>query len=117
RTPAGAAVLRGVDDRRVAETLLSRGVVPADVLTGAVRELTQQILTGVFRWDELEYRFLDGESAAWPVPTNVVISFELIIRALRSMAGFDDITQAIVRQGGAGRLSAHLYPPLEQPSL
>jgi tetratricopeptide (TPR) repeat protein len=115
--PAAADVLKGVEDRRVAETLLSRGAVSAEALSGAVRELAQQILTGVFRWEELEYRFLDVEAAAWPVPTNVVISFELIIRALRSMAGFDDIKQAIVRQERAVRLADDLYLPFDQLAL
>ncbi len=112
-----AEALRNLDDRRAAEALLSRGRLTREALAASVHTLAQQILTAVFRWEELEFRYVEGESAAWPVATNVVISFELIIRALRSMAGFAPIVEALRRQDRAVRLADELYVPFEQLSL
>ena len=115
--PEEAESLRGLDDCRAAQAILSRGCVPGEMLTQAVRDLAQQVLTSVFHWEELEYHFQEGEALPWPVPTNVMISLELIIRALRSMAGFEAVKQAILRQERAVRLSDELYLPFDQLSL
>ena len=112
-----ALALRGLDDRRAAEALLGRSQITAENLTRAAHELAQQVLTAVFRWEELEYRFLEGESSAWPIATNVLISLELIVRAMRSMAGFEPLRQAMLRQDRAVRLADDLYVPLDQLSL
>ena len=116
-TPAEAEAIRGMDDRQGAEELLRRGSPMRERVTQGVRDLAQQVLTAVFRWEELEYRFVEGEVAAWPVATNVMVSLELILRALRSMAGFDGIRQALSRQERAVRLAENQYLPFDQLSL
>ncbi|HZM69048.1 MAG TPA: DUF4388 domain-containing protein [Candidatus Cryosericum sp.] len=112
-----ARSLKGLEDCRAAQALLSRGSVQAEGLSRAVLDLAQQVLTSVFRWEELEYHFVEGEAPPWPVATNVMLSLELIIRALRSMAGFDAVKQALLRQERAVRLSDDQYLPFEQLSL
>ena len=112
-----AEALKGLEDRQVAEALLKRGQVSKAVLTAAVRDLSEQIMTGVFRWDELEYVFREQALAPWPVDTNVMVSFELIIRALRSMAGFDAVRDAVLRQERTVRLSEDLFLPFDQLAL
>ncbi len=112
-----AEALKGLDDRQVAEALLKRAQVSKAVLTSAVRELAEQIMTGVFRWDELEYLFHEQALAPWPVDTNVMVSFELIIRALRSMAGFEAVRDAVLRQERTVRLAEDLFLPFDQLAL
>jgi hypothetical protein len=75
------------------------------------------VITGLFRWEDLEYRFVEGPVAGGPLETNVVVSFELIIRALRSMSGFEQIKEALVRQDRALRFSDQLYLPFDQLRL
>jgi hypothetical protein len=116
-SPEESQALRRLDDGRVAQALLDRGRVSGEEMTRAVRDLAQQVLTSVFRWEELEYRFLEGAAPPSPVPTNVMVSLELIIRALRSMAGFDQVKQAMLRQERAVRLADDLYLPFDQLSL
>jgi tetratricopeptide (TPR) repeat protein len=115
--PEEAEALKGLDDRRVAEALAARGRVGVDALRQANRELAQQILTALFRWDDLEYRFEEGPVSTGPLETNVVVSFELIIRALRSMGGFETIKDALLRQDRSLRFSDQLYLPFDQLSL
>ncbi len=112
-----AETLKGLDDEQCAEILVQSGRISMEELGRARRELAQQVLTGVFRWESLEYRFEEGTAATGPATTNVVISFELIIRALRSMAGFEPIREALQRQDRALRLSEQVYLPFDQLSL
>ena len=115
--PEEAEALKGLDDRQAAEALLKRGGLTPPVLQEASRDLSLQVLGGVFRWEDLEYRFAEGPVAAGPLETNVVVSFELIIRALRSMNGFEQIKEALVRQDRALRFSDQLYLPFDQLRL
>jgi tetratricopeptide (TPR) repeat protein len=115
--PEEAEALKGLDDRQAAEALLKRGALTPAALQDGSRELSLQVLTGLFRWDDLEYRFLEGPVAGGPLETNVVVSFELIIRALRSMNGFEQIKESLVRQDRALRFSDQLYLPFDQLRL
>ena len=112
-----AEALKGLDDRQCAEVVLKRALLRQDRLQELVRDLAQQILTGIFRWEELEYRFNEGPENATAGQTNVVDSFELIIRALRSMAGFEQIRDAMMRQDRGVKLSDQLYLPFDQLKL
>lgn len=115
--PEEAEMLKGLDDPQAAAVLVSRGMVAEEALNEANRELAQVILTALFRWEDLEYRFVEAPIAAGPLKTDVVRSFELIIRALRSMAGFAPIREALLRQDRALRFSEELYLPFDQLSL
>jgi hypothetical protein len=112
-----AAALKSLDDRQATEHLLKLGLLSAQGLQEANRALGQQILVALFRWEDLEYRFEEGPVAAGSIETNVVVSFELIIRALRSMAGFDQIKAALLSQDRALRFSDQMYLPFEQLAL
>jgi tetratricopeptide (TPR) repeat protein len=112
-----AEALRGLDDLQAALAVKTRGQVTDADLLRAFRDLAQQVMMTVFRWEELEYRFVEQAIPAWPATTDVMVSFELIIRALRSMAGFEPLRQSVLRQERAVRLSEHLYLPFDQLSL
>lgn len=115
--PMEAEALRGLDDLQAALAVKTRGQVTDADLLRAFRDLAQQVMMTVFRWEELEYRFVEQSIPAWPATTDVMVSFELIIRALRSMAGFEPLRQSVLRQERAVRLSENLYLPFDQLSL
>jgi tetratricopeptide (TPR) repeat protein len=115
--PDEAEALRRLDDRRVAEAVARRGGVAPEALSGAVRDLALQVLTAVFRWSELDYQFVEGAPDPWPFSTDAVRSFEMIIRALRSMAGFEPVRDAVLRQERGVRLSDDQYLPFDRLSL
>src|SRR6185295_2725944 len=106
--PMEAEALRGLDDLQSAHAVKTRGQVTDADLLRAFRDLAQQVMMTVFRWEELEYRFVEQAIPAWPATTDVMVSFELIIRALRSMAGFEPLRQSVLRQERAVRLSENL---------
>ncbi len=115
--PEEAETLTGLDDRQVAEVAARRGLVTPETLKAANRDLAQNILTAVFRWEEIEYRFDEGPVTAGLMETNVLLSFEMIIRALRSMVGFDVIREALLRQDRGLKLPDEVYLPVDQLTL
>ncbi len=115
--PDEAEALKGLENSRVLDAIHGRGKVPMEALQVAARELAQQIMTSMFRWDDLEYTFVEGPVTASTLGTNVVITFELIIRALRSMTGFDQVKDALLRQDRGLRFSDQFYLPFDQLSL
>ena len=115
--PEEAETLKGLDDRQVAEVAARRGLVTPDALKAANRDLAQSILTAVFRWDEIEYRFDEAPVTAGLLEANVLLSFEVIIRALRSMVGFEAIREALLSQDRGLRLPEQVYLPVDQLTL
>jgi tetratricopeptide (TPR) repeat protein len=115
--PEEAEALIGLDDRQVGETAARRGLLTSAMLQQANRDLAQRILTALFRWDDIEYHFEEGPVPAGLLESDVVISFEMIIRALRSMVGFESIREALVRQDRTLRLSDQVYLPVDRLTL
>ncbi len=112
-----AEALKGLDDRQVGEIAARRGLLTSPMLQQANRDLAQRILTALFRWDDIEYRFEEGPVTAGLLESDVVVSFEMIIRALRSMVGFESIREALVRQDRTLRLSDQVYLPVDRLTL
>ncbi len=115
--PEEAEALKGLDDRQAGEALVARGQVAVATMRQVVRDLTQQILSAVFRWEDLAFSFEEGPVPVGLMESNVVVSFELILRALRLMGGFDQVREAMLRQERAIGLSDKPYLPLEQLGL
>src|SRR3989449_969016 len=115
--PEESEALKGLDNRQVGETAARRGLVTPVTLQRANRDLAQRILTALFRWEEIEFRFEEGPVTAGLLETDVVVSFEMIIRALRSMVGFESIREALVRQDRTLRLSDQVYLPVDRLTL
>jgi tetratricopeptide (TPR) repeat protein len=115
--PEEAEALKGLDDRQVGEIAARRGLLTSVMLQQANRDLAQRILTALFRWDDIEYRFEEGPVTAGLLESDVVVSFEMIIRALRSMVGFESIREALVRQDRTLRLSDQVYLPVDRLTL
>jgi len=115
--PEEAEALKGLDDRQVGEIAARRGLLTSAMLQQANRDLGQRVLTALFRWDDIEYRFEEGPVTAGLLESDVVVSFEMIIRALRSMVGFESIRDALVRQDRTLRLSDQVYLPVDRLTL
>jgi tetratricopeptide (TPR) repeat protein len=115
--PEEAEALKGLEDRQVGEIAARRGLLTPASLQQANRDLAQRILTALFRWEEIEYRFDEGPVTAGLLESDVVASFEMIIRALRSMVGFDPIREALLRQDRTLRLSDQVYLPVDRLTL
>ncbi|MCI0567064.1 MAG: tetratricopeptide repeat protein [Acidobacteria bacterium] len=119
----GAQDLPGIrgargDDRALAQWLFDSGKVPLEKLQQSVREQIQQVVVSTFRWDSGESAFQDtppggGEAFC----TNVILTFEFLMRGIRSMSGFGPIREAMHRLDRKLKLSENLYLPLDKLAL
>jgi tetratricopeptide (TPR) repeat protein len=108
----------GGDDLAFARRLRDSGAVPAEKLDLAVRDLIQQILVSVFRWEAGEYRFHPGPPGGGDTfPTDVLLTFGYLMRGIRSMSGFAPIREAMLRLERPLRHNPDLYLPLERLAL
>ena len=106
------------DDREMARWLFESGKVSLEKLQQGVRDQIQQIVVSTFRWESGEASFQDtppggGEALG----TDVILTFEFLMRGIRSMAGFGPIREAMHRLDRKIRLSENLYLPLEKMTL
>ena len=114
---AGIPGARG-DDRVLAQWLFDSGKVPLEKLQQSVREQIQQVVVSTFRWESGESSFQDtppggGEAFC----TDVIFTFEILMRGIRSMAGFGPIREAMHRLDRKLKLSENLYLPVDKLAL
>jgi tetratricopeptide (TPR) repeat protein len=106
------------DDWALSRYLLESGKVPLEKLQQAVREQIQQVIVSAFRWDSGESSFLDTPPGGGEVfGTDVILTFEFLMRGIRSMSGFNPIREAMLRLDRKVRLSENLYLPMEKLTL
>ena len=106
------------DDRELARWLFESGKVPLEKLQQGVRDQIQQIVVSTFRWESGDSSFQDtppggGEAFC----TDVILTFEFLMRGIRSMAGFGPVRDAMHRLDRKIRLSADLYLPFDKMTL
>ena len=113
RVPGG----RG-DDLALGRRLRETEAVSEEKLQHGIRQLIQQVLISVFRWDSGEYSFQETPpGGADAFPSDVMVTFEYLMRGIRSMAGFAPIREAMLRLDRALRTSDNLYLPLDRLTL
>ena len=106
------------DDWALARRLFESGKVPLEKLQQGIRSQIQQVMVSTFRWESGESSFLDTPPGGGEVfSTDVVLTFEYLMRGIRSMAGFAPLREAMHRLDRKVKLSENLYLPLEKLSL
>ncbi|HEV8335981.1 MAG TPA: DUF4388 domain-containing protein [Candidatus Polarisedimenticolia bacterium] len=113
RVPGG----RG-DDLALARRLKESGPVGAEDLGRAVRQLILQVVVSPFRWDSGEFTFQETPPGGADVfPSDVLLTFEFLMRGIRSMSGFTPIRDAMLRLDRPLKMSENLYLPLDRLAL
>jgi hypothetical protein len=106
------------DDLALGRRLLESRTVSEENLQRGIRPLIQQVVISVFRWDSGEHSFQETPpGGADPFPSDVLITFEYLMRGIRSMAGFTPIREAMLRLDRTLRTSDDLYLPLDRLTL
>ncbi len=106
------------DDWSLARRLFESGKVPLEKLQQGMRSQIQQVMVSTFRWESGESSFLETPPGGGEVfSTDVVLTFEYLMRGIRSMAGFAPLREAMHRLDRKVKLSDNLYLPLEKLAL
>ncbi len=106
------------DDLGLARRLRESGPVAPENLQRAVRQLIQQVVVSTLRWESGESQFQETPpGGADALQSDVLVTFEYLMRGIRSMAGFTPIREALLRLDRGARLSERLYLPLDRLTL
>jgi hypothetical protein len=72
---------------RLVDFLVAQGLVGREELLDALRELTYRLLVEVLRWREGQFKFYGGEEVAYEEGITPLRVEEVLMRALRELAG------------------------------
>lgn len=106
------------DDLALARRLSESKTVSPEALQRAVRQIVQQVVISTFRWDSGEFSFQETPpGGAVSFQSDVLITFEYLMRGIRSMAGFTPIREAMLRLDRPLKATENLYLPLDRLAL
>ncbi len=113
-----AEALRSVADARdLPLALVNRGLLSKSTLAESARLVVEQVLQSVFRWEGGSTRFVDGEPFPELFETDILVTFELILKGISTMIGFEPIKEAL--RGLENRVRVRQPPqlPVERLAL
>jgi tetratricopeptide (TPR) repeat protein len=87
--------------RNVSETkdlpqaLINRGLIGKETLSHTVRFLVERVVQSVFRWEGGTARFEDGWLIQEILESDILLTFEVILKGISAMHDFDPIREAL----------------------
>jgi tetratricopeptide (TPR) repeat protein len=108
---------RGEIERPVelAQVLIRRDLIGKEALRETVREMVDSVVKGAFRWERGAAQFDDVQELAGPFESDVLTTFEVILRGIFNMTDFEPIGEAM--QGLDNRLHVRNPTPLPLEKL
>jgi len=97
--------------------LINRGLVSKAALGQAMREIVDSVVQSVFAWEGGAARFAETSPEAEFFDTDVLSTFEVILRGIFKMAGFAPIREAMLGLDNKIRVRKPTPVPLERLTL
>ena len=105
------------ESKDLPQALINRGLIGKETLAHTVRYIVDRIMRSVFQWEGGTSRFSEGWLLQEIFEADVVTTFELLLRAISTMSGFEPIRDALKVQEHALVLRASSPVPLERLTL
>jgi tetratricopeptide (TPR) repeat protein len=84
------------DSRELAQALVNRGLVSKSTINEATRGIVEAVVRSVFRWEGGTARFAEGGGSFHEVfDTDILATFEVILKGISTMVGFEPIKEAM----------------------
>jgi len=118
---AAAEAAEHIDDDSSApelgRVLLQRELIGRSTLVSAVRSMVEDIVESVFAWEVGSGRFVETELPDTVFETDVLVTFDIILRGIFRMAGFEPIYEAMRGLDNRLRVRESTPLPLQQLTL
>lgn len=101
----------------LAQALVNRGLIGKDALSHTVRYLLERVVVTVFRWEGGTARFNDGWLLQEILESDVLLTFELILKGIDGMVGFAPVREAMRGLRNRLQLAPRCPVPLERLAL
>jgi hypothetical protein len=117
-TGALAEARRNISESKdLAQALINRGLIGKETLSHTVRYIVEKIVRSVFQWEGGKSRFSEGWLLQEIFETDIVRTFEVILKGISTMVGFRPISEALRAQENALCVAEPTPVPLEMLAL
>ncbi len=109
---------RSVEESKdLAQALVNRGLIGKETLASTARSIVEAVVQSVFQWEGGTAQFRDGGLPREIFETDILLTFEIILKGIGSMVGFDAIQEAMKGLDSKLRLRQPTPVPLERVAL
>jgi tetratricopeptide (TPR) repeat protein len=105
------------DPKDLAQALVNRGLIGKEALSHTVRFIVERVVQSVFQWEGGTATFSDGWLLQEIFESDILLTFEVILRATGSMVGFEPIRDALKALDNRLRVRTPTPVPLERLAL
>jgi tetratricopeptide (TPR) repeat protein len=105
------------ETKDLAQALVNRGLIGKETLSHTVRAIVEQVIESVFQWDGGTARFTEGGLLHESFESDILLTFELILKGIGSMAGFEAIQDAMKGLDSRLKLRKPTPVPIERLAL
>jgi hypothetical protein len=105
------------EGKDVAQVLVNRGLIGKEALSYTVRFVVERVVQSVFLWEGGSARFSEGSLLQEIFESDIVFTFEVILKGVSAMVGFEPIQDALKGHANRLRLRTPSPCPLERLAL
>jgi len=98
------------EPKDLAQALVNRGLIGKETLSHTVRYIVEHVVQSVFQWEGGAARFSEGWLLQEIFESDILLTFEVILKGIGSMVGFETIQGAM--SGLDNRLKLRRPPPV-----
>jgi len=100
-----------------ASALVARKILTKEGIAPAVRSLVESSVARAFSWPTSSYEFTAVQADSGFFDSNVLFTFECILKGILRMSDFDSLKEVLMRQPGRIRLGSRVFLPVHQLAL
>jgi len=113
-----AEARRNVSEAKdLAQALVNRDLIGKENLADTARFIVEKVVRSVFQWEGGSARFESGWLVQETFESDVVSTFEVILRGIETMVDFEDIAEALHKLDNRVRLRRATPVPIEMLDL
>jgi hypothetical protein len=105
------------EPKDLAQALVNRGLIGKETLSHTVRYIVERVVQSVFAWDGGTARFNEGWLLQEIFESDIVLTFEVILKGIGSMVGFETIQEAMKDLDARLKIKTPTPVPLERLAL
>lgn len=105
------------ESKDLAQALVNRGLIGKEALSHTVRFVVERVVQSVFQWNGGSARFSEGWLLQEIFETDILTTFEMILKGIYGMVGFEPIREALRGVDARLRLRTPTPVPLERLAL
>jgi tetratricopeptide (TPR) repeat protein len=105
------------ESKDLAQALVNRGLIGKETLSHTVRYIVEHVVQSAFQWEGGTARFSEGWLLQEIFESDILLTFEVILKGIGSMVGFDAIQEAMKGLDNRLRLRRQAPVPVERLAL